>query len=312
MSTQGIIPVVDLGQLSLSHDGNPSPEEWQRVGQAIAKNFTDIGFVYLTSHGVPETQISSLVASGSKFFDLDLKVKNKYPRNPEKQQGYVEVDREKFDPAHFKHELREAYDVKRSDGVFPDEEVPFFRRDAESFINTCKALSLRLLKAVAVGLDLDESFFVDTHQEICSDNNASCMRLLHYPPVPEAVPAEAIRCGAHTDYGTITLLFQDDIGGLQVRDRNNEWVNADPLPGAILVNVGDILQFWTADKFVATEHRVLIPEEEKRMKTSRRSVVFFVHPDDPVLIKPLGSSSAYPPVTAREHVLRRFKETYTY
>lgn len=312
MTSQGIVPIVDLGQLSLAHASEPSRDEWLRVGKSVAEAFQNIGFVYLKNHGVPETQVSSLVASGGRFFDLDLKTKNKYPRNPEKQQGYVEVDREKFDPTNFKHELREAYDIKRSDGEFPDGEVPALRRDADAFINTCKALSLRILKAMALGIDLDESFFVDTHQEICSDNNASCMRLLHYPPVPEDVPAEAIRCGAHTDYGTITLLFQDDIGGLQVRDRQNQWVNADPVPGAILVNVGDILQFWTTDKFIATEHRVLIPKEEKRMKASRRSVVFFVHPDDPVLIKPLDTSSTYPIVTAREHVLRRFKETYTY
>ncbi|ROT83992.1 hypothetical protein C7M84_022834 [Penaeus vannamei] len=278
MTSQGIVPIVDLGQLSLAHASEPSRDEWLRVGKSVAEAFQNIGFVYLKNHGVPETQVSSLVASGGRFFDLDLKTKNK------------------FDPANFKHELREAYDIKRSDGEFPDGEVPALRRDADAFINTCKALSLRILKAMALGIDLDESFFVDTHQEICSDNNASCMRLLHYPPVPEDVPAEAIRCGAHTDYGTITLLFQDDIGGLQVRDRQNQWVNADPVPGAILVN----------------EHRVLIPKEEKRMKASRRSVVFFVHPDDPVLIKPLDTSSTYPIVTAREHVLRRFKETYTY
>lgn len=312
MAWQGIVPIVDLGQLSLAHAGDPSREEWLRVGKSVAEAFQNIGFVYLKNHGVSETQVSSLVSSGSRFFALDPKTKNKYPRNPEKQQGYVEVDREKFDPANFKHELREAYDIKRSDGVFPDEEVPSLRPDADALINTCKALSLRILKAMALGIGLDESFFVDTHREICLDSNASCMRLLHYPPVPESVPAEAIRCGAHTDYGTITLLFQDEIGGLQVRDRQRQWVNADPVPGAILVNVGDILQFWTADKFIATEHRVLIPKEEKRMKVSRRSVVFFVHPDDPVLIKPLDSSSTYPTVTAREHVLRRFRETYTY
>ncbi|XP_042225488.1 2-oxoglutarate-Fe(II) type oxidoreductase ppzD-like [Homarus americanus] len=306
------IPLVDLGQLGLMHDEEPSQEEWQRVARQLHDAFTDIGFVYLTNHGVSDDQMDHLFKSSATFFNLDEETKIRYQRDPEKQQGYVAVDRETLDKSKNSHELREAYDLKSIDGLFPDAEVPSLRPAVTSFLKSCTTLNNRLLIALAHSLGLERNFFISTHKDICSDNNMSCLRLLHYPRVPDTVPEGAIRCGAHTDYGTITLLFQDNMGGLQVRERGGSWVEAVPVPGTILVNVGDLLQFWTADKFLATEHRVLIPTEEVRLKASRHSIVFFIHPDDPVLIKPLDNSSSYQPITARDHVLKKFRHTYNY
>lgn len=308
---QSPIPVVDVGKLGLDEEPSLTDPDWQRVGKEITDAFKDIGFVYLKGHGVPEGQVDKLVNAGAKFFNLPQEDKDKLQRDPDKQQGYVTIGRERFNDIH-SYEIREAYDVKRTDGMFPDIAVPEFRPAAADFIDTCKKFTNRILIAMALGLDLDRNFFVDTHREICSDNNASCLRLLHYPPVAPDILAGAIRCGTHTDYGTITLLFQDDMGGLYVRDRGSQWVSADPIPGTILVNVGDILQFWTSDKLIATEHQVLIPDEEVRWRNCRRSTVFFIHPDDPVLIRPLDGASNFTPVTARDHVLKRFRETYKY
>ncbi|CAL4185702.1 unnamed protein product, partial [Meganyctiphanes norvegica] len=256
--------------------------------------------------------INKAFSASSEFFALDESIKLDYPRNPEKQQGYVAVNREKFNANENSDELREAYDVKRMDGMFPDEVVPAMRPAVKSLADSCIALSNRILEAMAVGLGIDRKFFTSTHKDICNDNNASCLRMLYYPPVPANVTEGSVRCGTHTDYGTITFLFQDTMGGLEVCDRNNEWVPATPIPDTILVNVGDILQFWSSDKLRATKHRVLIPSEEKIAQASRRSIVFFLHPDDPVLIKPLNGSDHYQPITAKSHVLKRFQETYQY
>lgn len=304
------IPIIDMGLLGLGFD--PTKDEWQRVGKEICTAFADIGFLYLKGHGLNMDLVENAFSASSKFFALDESIKLGYPRNPEKQQGYVAIDREKLDPDANKHELRESYDVKRVDGLFPNEVVPEMQPAVKALTDSCIAVSNRILEAMAVGLGLESTFFTSTHRELCSDNNASCLRMLHYPPVPENVPEGSIRCGSHTDYGTITLLFQDTMGGLEVRDRNNQWVKATPIPGTILVNVGDILQFWTSDKLRATEHRVLIPAEEKIARVSRRSTVFFLHPDDPVLIKPLDGTDQYQPITAKAHVLKRFQETYQY
>jgi len=125
------------------------------------------------------------------------------------------------------------------------------------------------------------------------------------------VQAGVERLGAHSDYGTITLLFQDDIGGLEVLS-GNEWIAATPIADTILINLGDLLQFWTSDRYKATKHRVRVPEEEIRQRTQRRSMVFFVHPDNDVVVSPLDGSSKYPPVTALAHLEYRFSQTYKY
>ncbi|XP_076068512.1 uncharacterized protein LOC143040961 isoform X2 [Oratosquilla oratoria] len=276
----------------------------------MTKAFSDIGFVYFKNHGVPKETIDAVNQSADSFFQLPLETKQKVERGVIDAQGYTTVDREKLDPDMNRHELRECYDVKLLDGKFPDKEVPTFKPSVKGLVECCKLLSKRILEAMAIGLNMDRDFFLKTHQDLCTDNNFTCLRVLHYPPIPEKVKEGTIRCGAHTDYGTITLLFQDDMGGLQVKTRAGNWENADPIPGAILVNVGDLLQFWTGDRFIGTVHRVLIPTEEVKKRKSRRSIVFFLHPDDPVLIKPLTGSHCYEPLTAKEHAERRFKETY--
>ncbi|XP_071520189.1 uncharacterized protein [Panulirus ornatus] len=306
----GKIPLVDLGQLGLEHKEEPRQEELQRVARQLHEAFRDIGFVYLTNHGVPDHQLNRLYESSSSFFELDLEIKKCYKKDFDTYQGYVAVDNEKLDLNKDVHELREAYDVKWIDGVFPDKEVPSLRPAASDFVRTCLDLTTRLLTALALGFGLDRNFFTSTHQHICNGQNLSILRLLHYPPVPADTPENSTRCSSHTDYGTMTLLFQDDKGGLQVRDRGGNWVDAEPIPSTILVNVGDLLQFWTANEFIATAHRVLIPSEELRLRCARRSIAFFVHPDDPVTIKPFDSSDTCQPVNAKEHVLEMFNKTY--
>ncbi|XP_071538708.1 uncharacterized protein [Panulirus ornatus] len=307
------IPVVDLGELGVGRPGEPSEDEWRRVGAELAKAFIEIGFVYLSNHGIPGRKVDEVNKWSKEFFLLDPATKIQYKRGVHDIQGYTTPGQERLTADGSVQELRESYDVRRLDGVFPDEEVGELRPAVHHLVDDCRALATRVLAAIALGLGLERSFFVSKHQQMCSDNNATCLRLLYYPPVPSSVVAGATRCGAHTDYGIITLLFQDSIGGLEVRERDGSWVSADPMPDTILVNVGDILQFWTSDKFRATEHRVLIPEEEVRQKKGRQSVVFFVHPDGHEVIKPLDTSFTFNKLlTAREHTDKRFEETYRY
>ncbi|KAK3849611.1 hypothetical protein Pcinc_043641 [Petrolisthes cinctipes] len=293
----------------------PSQKEWQRVGKEIYKAFSDIGFVYLTNHGIPRwktgfRQVDEINQLSGKFFELERSKKMKYQRVKHISQGYTAPNQERLSDNKRAMEIRESYDIQTVDAMMPDEEVAQLRPRVKVLVEDCCRLTTRFLTAMAVGLEMDPSYFVDCHQELCTFNNATAMRLLYYPPVSSDTPPASTRTAPHTDYGTITFLFQDDIGGLEVRDRDNAWVSASPLPDTILVNVGDILQFWTADKFPATEHRVLIPEEELKRKVVRRSLVFFIHPDDPTVIKPLDGSTTYSPITARQHVNNRFDETF--
>ncbi|KAL7630111.1 UNVERIFIED_CONTAM: hypothetical protein RMT77_019754 [Armadillidium vulgare] len=165
----------------------------------------------------------------------------------------------------------------------------------------------KVLRCLEIGLDLPFGKLLNQHTNINSESSVTALRLIHYPPILFEVPENCIRCGEHTDYGTITFLFQDNIGGLEVKNRNNEWVQAHPVPGAILVNVGDMLQTLTSGRLVATPHRVLIPEEERRKRCSRKSVAFFVNPNKEVVLKPFGvpddDKKSYR--TAHEHLHSR-------
>lgn len=161
--------------------------------------------------------------------------------------------------------------------------------------------------------------------------NCTTLRSIHYPPISDKMAKDpkiirksivifasivpftghCFRCGEHSDYGTITLLYQDQLGGLEVKGVDGQWINADPVPGTVLVNVGDLLEALTGGLFPATRHRVVVPELEIRRRTKRQSIVFFIHPDDAVVCEPLaGPDPRYPPVTARQHLENRFAATY--
>lgn len=118
----------------------------------------------------------------------------------------------------------------------------------------------------------------------------------------------------HSDYGSITLLFQDNLGGLEIQTTSGEWIAASSIADSILVNTGDLMQRWTNDVFRSTKHRVMIPNDEK-VKFSRYSVAFFCHPNEDTEISCLKScktdkSPIYSPITAGEYLLNRLQATY--
>ncbi|XP_045167128.1 uncharacterized protein LOC123530422 [Mercenaria mercenaria] len=140
----------------------------------------------------------------------------------------------------------------------------------------CTELLHRVCDALSVGLGLDENFMRNAHKSVGKKENPTIIRSLYYPPIPQDVDIKPgqIRLGEHSDFGTITILFQDDIGRHEVEIPGEGSVPATPLPGTIVVNIGDLLQRWTADTLVATKHRVLIPEVEFRKRKPRQSVFF--------------------------------------
>ncbi|XP_019622289.1 PREDICTED: gibberellin 2-beta-dioxygenase 8-like [Branchiostoma belcheri] len=140
------------------------------------------------------------------------------------------------------------------------------------------------------------------HSLIGTRANITSLTALHYPPVPEHVSEGQLRCGEHTDFGTITLLFQDEVPGLEVLNRHGRYIPAPPLPNTVVVNIGDLMQRWTADGIVSNKHRVVLPDTEALRKVSRRSLAFFVNPNDDAVITCLDDSGKYEPVNAGEYV----------
>ncbi|KAG0727994.1 2-oxoglutarate-dependent dioxygenase htyE [Chionoecetes opilio] len=318
-SLDGNIPVVNMGSLGVGKEEEGASEaEWHRVAQGLYDALSGVGFVYLSHHGIPEAQINNYTNATAAFFSLDQQTKDKYSlsecNNDDNQNGYIVADRERLDKTGRFSELRESYYMRNLEGVLPDSEVPQIRPSLKAFVASCRILTNRVLRALALGLGLQEDFFTSTHRGMCleSPRNGTVLRINHYPPLPVPIPDNVTRCGAHTDYGSITLLFQDSMGGLQVRNVDGMWVDAEPKAGTVLVNAGDLLQMWTANRIVATEHRVVIPKEESRQRASRYSVAFFVSPDDEVLVRPIDGSTSHPPVTARQHLLDMYAKTYQY
>ena len=175
-----------------------------------------------------------------------------------------------------------------------------FRNTLIEYQKALLQLSDKLMVALAVSLSSDKST-VPLDYFIRQSRNPMCtLRLLHYPPAPE-IPASQLHtrlnsatgCGAHTDYGLFTILQQDDIGGLQIRNKSNTWIDARPLPGSFVINVGDMLSWWTNGEYASTVHRVISPaafgQEEKGQENQkhRYSIPFFFNPDHDAKIEPI-------------------------
>ncbi|XP_035677508.1 2-oxoglutarate-Fe(II) type oxidoreductase ppzD-like [Branchiostoma floridae] len=141
--------------------------------------------------------------------------------------------------------------------------------------------------------------------------NGTSLRSTRYPPIPdpEVVKENQLRCAEHTDIGCVTLLFQDR-PGLEVCTEGDNYVLAPPIPGTVVVNIGDMLQWWTADKLVSTKYRVNIPETAEGRGKGRRSIAFFAKADSDVQLKCLDGSDKYKPMLVREYHKMKLRTTY--
>jgi len=151
-----------------------------------------------------------------------------------------------------------GYPKKPHENHFPEHLVPGFHDGIMDFYVRCDQLHRQLMAAIATGLGLDKNYF---EPQISGGDHV--LRLLHYPAVPQAALSKegAVRAGAHTDYGTVTLLFQDGSGGLQAQTPNGAYVDVPPVKGAIVINAGDLLQIWSNDVIKSTFHRVVSPPD---------------------------------------------------
>lgn len=297
------IPVVDLSLAST---------QATETASALVKAFSEIGFVYLRNHGIPAKQVSDIVDITQKFFNLPQDTKMKYLRG-EDNFGYVQMEMESLNPERPHGDLKEAFNfTPTTNQRWPETEVPRMREELEAFWDSCAGLSLQVLELTARGLGLDPEAFTKYHHLVRGNTehvNTTTVRALHYPPVA-TVKAGQVRCGEHSDYGSITLLFPDMIGGLEVKARDVGYIPATPIPDTVVVNIGDLMQRWTSDKLVSTKHRVLIPEEEVKQQLGRRSIAFFVQPDNEALIECVDGSHKYEPITSLQYLQQRFSVTY--
>jgi isopenicillin N synthase-like dioxygenase len=295
------------------HGDDPAAKA--RIAAALHKACTQVGFFYITNHGVPEDLIAKVFAEGHRLFDCPLEKKMEiHVKKSPHQLGYVANGDENANPLVGKADLHEAFDFVIEDvtvgshlwaGDFRKvgnqwpEGLPGFREVLTEYALAVKRLARLLFHAFALALKLPEDYF-----DAISDTPMALVRVLYYPSQPGPFDETRMGNGAHTDHECFTILRQDDdIQALQVRNRGGEWIDAPPLPGSYVVNIGDLMARWTNGAFASTHHRVA-----NLSGRSRYSIPCFIGPNADTLVDALpscispGAPPKYQPVRAGEYI----------
>ena len=285
--------------------------------RALGDSFARWGFAVISDHGMPQIKVDAALDETRAFFALPEAAKLKYKLPVQGQRGYTPFGVETA-KGHTHYDLKEFWHVGRDlppghrfrnhmpDNVWPDAELPEFQARVGWLYGELDSMGLKVLEAVAAYLGLDRHFFGPT-----VDFGNSILRLLHYPPVPKDGPH--IRAGAHEDINVITLLLGAEEAGLEVLDRDGQWLPIAPPPGAVVCNIGDMLQRLTNQALPSTTHRVVNPPPERR-GVSRYSTPFFLHFEPDYLIQTLPSCVStenpdhYDPITAEDFLQERLRE----
>ncbi|CAH3014092.1 unnamed protein product [Porites evermanni] len=306
------IPVVDFSAMSLDvKDPDRSIQAVKDLANQVYQAFSTTGVVYITNHGIPQETIDTTFETYDKFFNLNIDVKKKYAKRTGTtlKNGWDKLESERATgnmkrPA----DLKESFDfcgLEDENYTWPNEEVPNFQGTVQTFYEDITSLAARMLSVIAISLDLDPDTFAFAWKKTGTSEGCTQLRYNYYPMISDLseIKPGQIRAGEHSDYGGITLLLQDDVGGLEVINNvNGQFAPVTPMRGAVLVFIADLMQRWTSDRYKSVVHRVLIPEEEIKRRVPRRSLALFHDPDNDTMVTCLDGSNQYPPIKAKDWV----------
>jgi isopenicillin N synthase-like dioxygenase len=308
------VPVLDLTPLNQGSDLLP-------LAKQLRHACVTTGFLYISNHGIPDAVIDTLFAVTRRYFDLPIEQRMTHRMDERFRRGFMPQGINQH-PG-YAPDIKESYEI----GVDlpltdPDvaaglplhgpnrwpAECPWLREASEAYFAETMALGRRLLKVCAVSLDMPEDHFL----QFCTKPMVQ-MRLFHYPPQAPVSGDKAFGVAPHTDYGMITLLLQDPIGGLELRKKDGEWIGAPYVPGTLVVNIGDLFQRWTNDVYTSNQHRVV-----NRTGKERYSIPTFFNLDYNSVVSCLpscqstGSPAKYPPIKSGDYLLSRFRDVQKY
>ena len=304
MSKDPDLPIVDIGPFSAGED------QAGRTVQEMRDALSQLGFMYVRGHGISPLIIRQAMDASQEFFAEPTAFKNRFAYRHDDLQanfGFHGLQVERLDPSSAP-DLKESFSMRNAPAVTAAARWPSeaFRRVALAMYEASLLASYRIMRIMAACFGLPAEFFTTRHQ----GQNVT-LRFLHYPAGLSASSVGQLGAGAHTDYGSITLLHQDEVGGLEVHCADGTWHPAPAVPGALLVNTGDLMQRWTNDYFQSTIHRV----RPINGRTDRFSIAFFVDPDVDVRVECIESCqgehrpSRYSAVTAGEHIQAKLAAT---
>jgi isopenicillin N synthase-like dioxygenase len=281
-----MIATTDVPLIDFSRFADAAPAERASIARRIREVSSEIGFVYLGGTAIDASLTERLLATARTFFAADAAKRTlttPHTLDDRLRAGFTPQGHEHEDPS-TPSDIKEALDLFLVDGYNEDAyvaaidaplpaEIAAPIADFVAYHALCTRVADDILRAFAIGFGFDEDYFVVRH----GGNNM--LRVLHYPPVVGPTASTQMRVGAHTDFGTLTLLIQDPSGGLDVLAADGRWVNAPAIPGAVLVNIGDLMQTWTNGEFRSTHHRVAVPSDD-RAAVARYSIAFFCEPNN--------------------------------
>lgn len=322
------IPTIDLARFA-----SGSAAEREATARLVDETCRRVGFLVVTGHGMPRALLDRMVAQCLTFFDLPHTRKQRFhPSGPARQRGYhgvatrglgktLDADtppdlRESIflgpvedHRARFAH-LPEAA-LQYAPNVLPDEPRGFDRTLVE-FYRAFEAVAAQMFGLFAAALRMPPAYF-----DGLMHHHFSVMGVHHYPPLQAPPLPGQLRCGAHTDYGAMTILaITDGIGGLEAQLPDGRWAAVAPQPGQLVVNLGDMMARWTNDRWASTLHRVANPPDVALAQSRRLSLGMFVHPDydAPVRCMPSclapGEAAHYPPISAGEHIALKIAKSH--
>lgn len=280
------------------------------------------GFFYITNHGIAPELISQILDETISFFDQSEAKKMEVSKSNSKcHRGYEPLRAQTLE-AGTPPDLKESFYL----GIdLPDDHpsvragkfnhgpnqwptgLPGFQKTTTEYFNALYELGSVMMRGLALSLNLPENHF-----ENFLDGAAANLRLLHYPPQPAISQPDEKGCGAHTDFGALTFLLQDDAGGLQVQPANTrEWIDAPPIENTYVVNIGDLIERWTNGQYKSTLHRVI-----NRSGRERHSVPFFFTGNYDTLVECIptcledGEEPQHKAITVEQHLMDCYKRTY--
>ena len=308
------IPIVDLSDIG-------TPEGFSRIARELMKTAEQSGFFYVSNHGINQDIIDRAFAASRSFFDLSDVDKSTIAVN-QKQRGWMAQGMTNLEGAKT-HDAKEVFfwgwDVVDDDpdvraglpmvapNLWPDTVAPTLKRDLIPYYEQVVSLGRTVLSALAVGLGQDRDFFTKAYEKPLARG-----QLVYYPTATDQdIKEERFGAATHSDFGVLTVLLQDTQGGLQVQNLSGDWIEAPPIQGTFVCNIGDLLERWTNNRLVSTKHRVL-----NRSGNSRYSIPIFCDPASDTVIDPrdLGVSdkeALFDPITAGDYIMSKNKRNFS-
>jgi isopenicillin N synthase-like dioxygenase len=325
--TMAAVPVIDISP----YRGAEAAAR-RALAAEVDRICREIGFMVITGHGVDPDLIAAVEDVSRTFFDLPLEEKMQIVRPaPDVTRGYMPMKAEVLVRSRggtAQGDLNESLMI----GPVDVTDAPYYTSPAagrhfaknlwperpsglrqvyERYYRVMDALAIDLMRLFALALDLPERYF-----DSSVDRSISRLRVRNYPAPAETPEPGQLRAGAHSDYGSLTILKTEDRpGGLQVLGKDGAWLDVPHLPGCFVVNIGDMLARWTNDRWVSTLHRVVNPPPDRVAESRRQSVVFFQNPNYDAVVSCLPSCAdganqpKYPPTTAGGHLREKFLST---